>query len=212
VAIPPRDNVPVLSWLLLRGRCRSCGAPIPVRYPMVEIGCAVLWGVIAYRFHDSWALPAYLVLAAALLALSVIDLEHYLLPNRIVFPVAGAGVVLLGVAAALSGQGDDFLRALLGGFAAFGALGLLHLVSPRGMGMGDVKLAFVLGLYLGWLGWGEVFLGLFLGFFLGAVIGIVLIAAKLRTRKDHVPFGPFLAAGTLIAVIWGPSILGWYSR
>jgi leader peptidase (prepilin peptidase)/N-methyltransferase len=212
VAIPPRDNVPVLSWLLLRGRCRSCGAPIPVRYPMVEIGCAVLWGVIAYRFHDSWALPAYLVLAAALLALSVIDLEHYLLPNRIVFPVAGAGVVLLGVAAALSGQGDDFLRALLGGLAAFGALGLLHLVSPRGMGMGDVKLAFVLGLYLGWLGWGEVFLGLFLGFFLGAVIGIVLIAAKLRTRKDHVPFGPFLAAGTLIAVIWGPSILGWYSR
>jgi leader peptidase (prepilin peptidase)/N-methyltransferase len=211
-AISPRDNVPVLSWLLLRGRCRRCGEPIPVRYPMVEVGCAVLWGVIGYRFHDSWALPAYLVLAAALLALSVIDLEHYLLPNRIVFPLTVAGVALLGVAAGVSGQGDDFVRALLGGVAAFGLLLLLHLVSPRGMGMGDVKLAFVLGLYLGWLGWGEVFLGLFLGFFLGAVIGVALVAAKVRSRKDHVPFGPFLAAGTLIAVVWGPSILDWYSR
>jgi leader peptidase (prepilin peptidase)/N-methyltransferase len=211
-AISPRDNVPVLSWLLLRGRCRRCGEPIPVRYPMVEVGCAVLWGVIGYRFHDSWALPAYLVLAAALLALSVIDLEHYLLPNRIVFPLTVAGVALLGVAAVVSGQGDDFVRALLGGVAAFGLLLALHLVSPRGMGMGDVKLAFVLGLYLGWLGWGEVFLGLFLGFFLGAVIGVALVAAKVRSRKDHVPFGPFLAAGTLIAVVWGPSILDWYSR
>jgi leader peptidase (prepilin peptidase)/N-methyltransferase len=210
--ISPRDNVPVLSWLALRGRCRTCGAHIPIRYPMVEVGCAVLWGVIGYTFADSWALPAYLLLASALLALSVIDLEHYLLPNRIVFPVAGAGLVLLGVAAFAEGAGHDFVRAVLGGLAAFAALGVLHLISPRGMGMGDVKLAFVLGLYLGWLGWGEVLLGLFLGFLLGALIGVALIATKLRTRKDHVPFGPFLAAGTLIAIVWGPTILAWYSR
>jgi leader peptidase (prepilin peptidase)/N-methyltransferase len=175
------------------------------------LACGVIWGVIGYRFVGSWALPAYLVLAAALLALSVIDLEHYLLPNRIVFPLAGAGVVSLAIVALVEGSGSDFVRALLGGAAAFGALLALHLISPRGMGLGDVKLAFVLVLYLGWLGWGEVFLGLFLGFLLGAVVGVILIAAKLRSRRDHVPFGPFLAAGTLIAIIWGPAILGWYS-
>jgi len=210
--ISPRDNIPVVSWLVLRGKCRNCGQPIPVRYPMVEVGCAVLWGVIGYTFADSWALPAYLVFAAALLALSVIDLEHYLLPNRIVFPLAGAGLVLLGIAAFAEGAGDDFVRAVLGGVVAFVALGVLHLISPRGMGLGDVKLAFVLGLYLGWLGWGEVFLGLFLGFLLGALIGVLLIATRLRSRKDHVPFGPFLAAGTLIAIVWGPALLGWYSQ
>jgi len=209
--ISPRDNIPVVSWLVLRGRCRACQAPIPVRYPLVEIGCAIAWGVIGYWFADSWALPAYLVLTAGLLALSVIDLEHRILPNRILGPLAVAGVVLLGAAALASGDLDAFVRALLGALAAFGALGALHLISPRGMGLGDVKLAFVLGLFLGWLGWGEVALGLFLGFLLGSVIGVGLIATGLRTRKDHVPFGPFLAAGTLIAVIWGPTLLAWYS-
>ena len=210
--ISPRDNVPVLSWMLLRGRCRNCGEPIPIRYPMVEVGCAVLWGVIGVHLRRLVGPARVPLLAPALLALSVIDLEHYLLPNRIVFPVAGAGLVLLGVASFAEGAGDDFVRAVLGGVAAFAALGLLHLISPRGMGLGDVKLAFVLGLYLGWLGWGEVFLGLFLGFLLGALIGVALIATQLRTRKDHVPFGPFLAAGTLIAIVWGPTMLDWYSR
>lgn len=208
--ISPRDNIPVLSWLALRGRCRACGTRISVRYPAVEIGCAVLWGVVGYRFADSWALPAYLVLAAGLIALAVIDLEHSILPNRIVGPLAVAGVVLLGAAGVASADLTAFVRAVLGGLAAFGTLGALHLISPRGMGMGDVKLAFVLGLYLGWLGWGEVVLGLFLGFLLGSVVGIGLMVTGLRTRKDHVPFGPFLAAGTMIAVIWGQTLLDWY--
>ena len=208
--ISPRDNVPVFSWLFLRGHCRKCGEPIPVRYPMVEIGCGVLWGVIGYTFADSWALPAYLVLAAALIALSVIDLEHYLLPNRIVYPLAGAGLVLLGVAAFAEGAGDDFVRAVLGGLAAFTALFVLHIVSPRSMGFGDVKLSFILGLYLGWLGVGETVLGLLLGFVYGAVIGLVLLATRSRGRKDHIPFGPFLAAGALTAVLVGTTILDWY--
>jgi len=208
--IKPADNVPVLSWLVLRGRCRQCRARISVRYPVIEIGCAVLFGAVGARFADSAALPAYLVLAAGLLALSAIDVEHYLLPNRIVFPLAGLGAALLGLAAALDGDGDAYVRALLGGLVAYGGLFTIHLISPRGMGMGDVKLALVLGLYLAWLGWGVLALGLFLGFLSGAVVGLVLIALRLRTRKDHVPFGPFLAVGTLIAVLWGPQLLDWY--
>ncbi|MCZ7526108.1 MAG: prepilin peptidase [Acidimicrobiia bacterium] len=208
--IRPADNVPVVSWVLLRGRCRTCGARIPVRYPLVEVGCAVLFGALAARFWDSWALPAYLVLAAALLALSVIDLEHYLLPNRIVYPLSLAVPVLLAGAAVAEGDGGALLRALLGGAVAFVAFLAIHLVSPRGMGLGDVKLSFVLGVALAWLGWRELVLGLLLGFFYGALVGVALIALRLRTRKEPVPFGPFLAAGAVTAVLWGEPILTWY--
>jgi leader peptidase (prepilin peptidase)/N-methyltransferase len=209
-AIAPYDNVPVVSWVVLRGRCRHCGARIALRYPLVELGAAVLFAAMGARFAGSWALPAYLLFAASLLALSAIDLEHYLLPDRIVYPVAVASIALLGVAGLGDGDGAAFTRALLGAAAAFGALFAIHLVSPRGMGFGDVKLSFVLGLFLGWLGWGEVALGLFLGFFYGAVVGVALIAAHLRSRKDHVPFGPFLAAGAVTVVLWGGPILDWY--
>jgi leader peptidase (prepilin peptidase)/N-methyltransferase len=104
------------------------------------------------------------------------------------------------------------LRALGGGAAAFAFFFVLHVVSPRSMGFGDVKLSFTLGLFLGWLGWGYVFVGLFLGFLYGAVIGVALIALRLRTRKDHVPFGPFLAAGTLTAILVGQALLDAYKR
>lgn len=171
---------------------------------------ALLFAGMGLRFHDSWALPAYLVLTAGLVALSLIDLEHFLLPNRIVYPLAVAMVVLLGLAALGDRDGRAFVRALLAGGVGFVALGLLHLASPRSMGFGDVKLAFVLGLALGWLGWGELALGLFLGFLYGAVVGVVLMALRVRGRKDQVPFGPFLAAGALTAVLWGEAILRWY--
>jgi leader peptidase (prepilin peptidase)/N-methyltransferase len=209
--IRPSDNLPVISWLRLSGRCRHCQAPIPLRYPVVEVGCAGLFAAAAWRFGGSWELPAYLLLFAALLAVTVIDLEHYIIPNRLLLPVTAGAVPLLALAAVGEGMGEAFLRALLGGLAVFAFLFALNLVHSRGMGMGDVKLGFVLGLYLGWLGWGEVMLGLFLAFLLGAVIGLALIALKLRGRKDFVPFGPFLAAGTVLAVLWGDPILRWYS-
>jgi leader peptidase (prepilin peptidase)/N-methyltransferase len=173
---------------------------------------AVLFVCLAVRYHDSWALPAFLALAAGLVALSVIDFEHFLLPNRIVYPLALATPALLTVAA----LGDDdwaaLGRAVLGGALAMLALGLLHLLSPRSMGFGDVKLALVLGLALGWLGWGELVLGLFCGFLAGAVVGAALVVLRRRDRKDHLPFGPFLAFGTLVAVLWGDVILRWYGR
>jgi leader peptidase (prepilin peptidase) / N-methyltransferase len=209
--ISPRDNVPVLSWLLLRGKCRHCGNPIPFRYPLVEASCGVLFAAVAARFGADWALPAYLVLTAALLAISIIDLEHFIVPDRITAPLTVSALALLGLAAAADGNGWRFGRSLLGGLAFFGFLLFLNLVNPRGMGMGDVKLAFSLGLFLGWLGWGQVFLGGFLSFLLGALVGVALIATKVKGRKDHVPFGPFLAVGTLLVILWGAPILRWYT-
>lgn len=179
---------------------------------LVRAGFAVLFFACVWRFGLSLALPAYLLLFAALLAISVIDLEQYRIPNRILVPTTLAAIPLLGLAALGEGGVTAFLRAMGGGLAAFAALLVLALVSPRGMGMGDVKLAFLLGLYLGFLGWGEVTLGLFLGFLFGALVGLVLIATGVRGRKDFVPFGPFLAAGTVVAVLWGEPILRWYGR
>jgi len=209
--IASRDNIPVLSWLVLRGRCRSCGMPISARYPAVELACAALFAAMALRFPAEWALPAFLVLAAACLAGSVIDIEHLLLPDRLVFPALALAVPLLAAAAAIDGDWDRFVRALLGAVLASGALLLLALVKAGAMGGGDVKLALLLGLCLGWLGLGHVGLGLFLGFLLGSVVGIALLVTKARALKDHFAFGPFLAAGTLLAVWWGVPILDWYT-
>ncbi len=209
--ISPRDNVPVLSWLFLSGKCRHCKNPIPVRYPLVEAGCGVLFLAVAARFGASWELPAYLVLTAALLAISIIDLEHFIVPDRITAPLTVSALALLGVAAVAEGNGWRFGRTLLGGVAYFAFLLLLNILYPKGMGMGDVKLAFSLGLYLGWLGWGQVFLGGFLAFLLGAVVGVTLIATKIKSRKDVVPFGPFLALGAMLTILWGDPILRWYT-
>ncbi|HEU5449122.1 MAG TPA: prepilin peptidase [Acidimicrobiia bacterium] len=209
--ISPSDNVPVLSWLFLSGKCRHCKNPIPVRYPLVEAGCGVLFLAVAARFGASWELPAYLVLTAALLAISIIDLEHFIVPDRITAPLTVSALALLGVAAVAEGNGWRFGRTLLGGVAYFAFLLLLNILYPTGMGMGDVKLAFSLGLYLGWLGWGQVFLGGFLAFLLGAVVGVTLIATKVKSRKDVVPFGPFLALGAMLTILWGDPILRWYT-
>jgi len=145
-------------------------------------------------------------------ALSLIDLDHFLLPNRVLYPTGIAMTALFVVPAVVDGQGDAYLRGVLGGAAAFAVFFVIHLVQPRGMGFGDVRLSFVLGFALGWLSWGHVYLGLFLGFLLGAVLGTLLIALRLRTRKDHVPFGPFLAAGAMIAIYWGTQILDAFTR
>jgi leader peptidase (prepilin peptidase)/N-methyltransferase len=178
---------------------------------IVALLTAGLFAGTAAKFGPNWVLPSYLVLAAALVALSVIDLRLFLLPNRIVFPLAGSSLVLLGLGALAEDELGAYGRGVLAAAIAFVVFALLHIVSPRSMGFGDVKLAFVLGLFLGYLGWGELALGLFLGFLYGAVVGVVLIVTKLRTRRDHVPFGPFLAAGTMTAVLVGSAILDWYS-
>jgi leader peptidase (prepilin peptidase) / N-methyltransferase len=205
-----RDNVPVVSWLLLRGRCRTCAEPISVRYPLVEAATGGLFAAAAVRFGWSAELPAYLLLFGVLLAVSAIDLEHFLVPNRIVYPAVVAELALFAVATAGDGDLGDLGRALLGAVLASGGLLVLNLAYPRGMGMGDVKLAVLLGLALGWLGLGHVALGMFLGFLLGSVVGVGLVATGVRDRKAHIPFAPFLAAGTVLAVLVGQPLLDWY--
>ena len=212
VELANRDNVPVVSWLVLGGRCRACHAPISVRYPLVELGTAALFVAGAIRFDADWALPAYLVFFGSLVAISAVDLEHYIIPNRIVYPTIFIAVPLLALAAAAQHDWTSFEHALAGAVCAFALLLVVHLVSPRGMGFGDVRLSFLLGLFLGWLdpATGHVFLGLFLGFLLGSLIGLVLIALRRRRRRDHIPFGPFLAAGAVLAVLFGNPIIDWY--
>jgi len=209
-ALRARDNIPVLSWLLLRGRCRNCGARISPRYPAIETLTAVLFGLAAWRIRPATDLVAYLPLLWVLVVLSFIDLEHKLLPNRIVVPSFVAGVALLGIAAALGPGVGAWVRAFLGAGVAFGFFFVLALISPRGMGMGDVKLSAVLGLGLAYLGWGRLLVGFFISFLAGAVGGIGLIAARRAGMKSEVPFGPYLALGTIVSILFGgPIVHAW---
>ncbi len=209
-AVRPRDNIPVLSWLVLRGRCRDCGERISARYPLVEAGTAVVFVVLALRLGLDPALPAYLYLGSIGVALALIDLDVKRLPNVIVLPSYVVGIVLLAVAAAVTGEWSDLLRAVLGMAALYGFYFGLALVYPAGMGFGDVKLAGVLGLYLGWLGWGEVVIGGFLGFLLGGVVGGVLMAVHRAGRKSQIPFGPFMLMGAFLAIICGGALADLY--
>jgi leader peptidase (prepilin peptidase)/N-methyltransferase len=208
--VSPRDNVPVLSWLLLRGRCRRCNARISPRYPLVELATAVLFAGMAMRFGPHAALPAFLYLAAVGLALALIDLDVHRLPNALTLPSYVVGIVLLGLAALAEHAPSTFLRALAGMAVMYCAYFLLVLAKPGGMGWGDVKLSGVLGLYLGFLGWGAVAVGAFAAFLIGGGVGLALIASKRAGRKTKIPFGPYMVAGALIAVFAGSPLVHWY--
>lgn len=203
-------RIPARSSLLTRPFPEVAQGVLRPRGALVVVGTGALWSGLALHLGGSWVLPAYLVLAAALVLLSVIDLDHHLLPNRVVYPATIAVLALLATGALLDDDGDALLTALACAGGAFVVFFVLHLISPRGMGFGDVKLSFVLGLALGWFGVGETVLGLFLGFLFGAVIGVGLLVSGIRSRKDAVPFGPFLAAGTMTAVFVGTTIVDWY--
>ncbi|MBO3739645.1 prepilin peptidase [Actinoplanes flavus] len=203
-----RHNVPVLGWLVLRGRCADCGTRISARYPLVEAGTAVLFAAVAARFGWSWELPAYLYLAAVAIALTMIDLDVMRLPNKIVLPSYGVAVALLAPVSLAAGSSGDLLRGALGA-------ALLYLVyrvlAFWGMGGGDVKLAPLLGFYLGWLGWNAVAVGAFAAFLLGGLVGGVLLALKLVSRKTRVPFGPYMLAGAFLAVFAAAPLADWYT-
>jgi len=207
-----RDNIPVLSWLLLRGRCRNCHEPISVRYPLVELAGAALFAGAAARLGYNWDLPAFLVLLAGLLALSWIDIEHLLLPKRIVYPTLITVAALLVLDVLATGQWHRLLIASLCGAAWFAVFFALNALSPRLLGFGDVRLAPVLGLALGWLGLRYVLLGFFTANFVGAVIGVSLIVAKRIRRDQQIPYGVFLALGTAIALFAGPELLAPFQR
>ena len=205
-----RDNVPVVSWLLLRGSCRDCGEPISRRYPLVELATGAVFAVLVLRLGWDPALPAFLYLGAIGVALWMIDLDVKRLPNAIVLPSYVVACVLLTAAAVVTGDGGSLLRAGLGMAALYGFYFCLAFAYPAGMGFGDVKLAGVLGLYLGWLGWAELVAGGFLGFLFGGVAGVLLIVARRAGRKSQLPFGPFMLAGALVAILWGGALADLY--
>ncbi|HUQ62573.1 MAG TPA: A24 family peptidase [Acidimicrobiales bacterium] len=189
-----------------------CKSGALARYVVVDILTASLFAATVFRFgdFDDAAIPAYLVFFASLVAVSVIDFDLRIIPNRIVYPTIFAAIPLLALAAAINGDFEPLKNALLGGVFAFAALFVIHLISPAGMGFGDVRLSFILGLFLGWLSLQHVLVGIFLGFLLGAFIGLALVVTRLRSRKDAIPFGPFLAGGAALAVFVGSPLIDWW--
>jgi leader peptidase (prepilin peptidase) / N-methyltransferase len=207
-AIRNRHNIPVLGWLVLGGKCADCRAPISIRYPLVELLTAALFVAVAVRFGLSWDLPAYLYLAAVAISLTMIDLDRFRLPDAIVWPSYYVAMALLVPAALLTGQSAAVFR----GFAAAVAMWVLFLVirllGP--MGWGDIKLAPLLGFYLGWLGWSAVVIGAFAAFLLGGVVGVGLLLARVAEGRTRVPFGPYMLAGAFVAVFAETPIADWY--
>lgn len=205
-----RHNVPVLGWLLLRGRCADCAAPISGRYPLVEAGTAALFVAVGARFGWSWELPAYLYLAAVAVALAAIDLDVMRLPDKIVLPSYAAALALLIPAAIAAHSLHAATRGLIAAAVLYAFYWILAAV-PRGMGGGDVKLAPLLGLYLGWLGWSSVAVGAFAGFLFGGLVGVALLATRRAARKSRIAFGPYMLAGALLAVFLTTPIADWYA-
>jgi leader peptidase (prepilin peptidase)/N-methyltransferase len=211
--IRPRHNIPVVGWLVLRGACADCGEPISVRYPLVELGTGVIFAGLAAAFavrHQVPALPAYLYFAGIGIALAVIDIDVRRLPTAIVLPSYPVLAVLLTGAA--WGQHDWWAlgRAGIGGAALLGFFFSIVMVYPAGMGLGDVRLAGLVGAVLGYLSWSTLIVGALAGFALGAVSGAAIIAARRGDRKTAMPFGPFMIAGALLAVVAGTPIADAY--
>lgn len=215
--IAPRDNIPVLSWLALRGRCRHCEEPISPRYPLVELAGGIMFAVTGYWLAsmdppDYWALPGMLLYVWMLLVVTVIDARTRRIPNALTYPLTPVLLVLLVGAALLNGDTGAAVRVVLGGLGAFGFLLVLAIINPRGMGMGDVKFAAFLGMGLGYVSWGTLIIGIFGAFLAGSLISVGLILTKVRSRKDLIPFGPYLAAGAFVALFIGQAVADAYLR
>lgn len=210
--VRPRDNVPVVSWLLLHGRCRDCAEPISGRYPLVELSTAALFALVGWRFGASPYTGAAIAVVAAGVALFMIDLDHRRLPFSITAAAAVGTLIALGVDVALHGVGVLGVAVLSLGLwlAVYG--GIWVGTAGRGMGLGDVALAPVLGLALGWLGWGPSVVGLAAGFLLGAVVGVALIAGGITSRRARVPHGPFLLSGAALGMFAGEPLWQGYLR
>ena len=204
------ENIPLFGYLFLRGRCARCGVRISPRYPVIELVTAILFALLVDHFGVSPTVVLYAAFFWILVVLTAIDLEHNLLPNRIVYPAFIVGWVGLAALAIADGAADRLVDAGIGVLVFGGFLFIVAFIAPAGMGGGDVKLGALLGTFLGYAGGiGVVLIGMFLSFMLGGVVGIGLLLTG-AGRKTQVPFGPFLAGGTVIAVLHGRAILDWY--
>lgn len=218
-----RDNLPIVSWLLLRGKCRSCGSSISPIYPIVELSVGLLF--LAFATLTDPFLPdatpsamgqrllvllALWWLACAGIALVVIDFKEFILPNAIVYPTFVVAVLAFGASSIIGGDFEPLARSTIGVAASAGIFTLILLVAPQGMGVGDLKLAGVLGFYLGWFGWGALFIGLLTPFLFGSVFGISQIWSKRAILKSRIAFGPWMVFGALFAIFFGNQIWDGY--
>lgn len=222
--VRPYDNIPIISWLVLRGRCRDCAAPFSIRYPLIELATALAFAAIAAiqlpallattTMTDALAVllvtTALLSFASISIALTAIDLDTHRLPDAIVLPAYPVLAALLAAAAIAAGDLESAARAAAGAGILFAVYLALALISPRGMGMGDVKLAGVIGLMLGWFGWASLAVGALAAFILGGVVGIGLIVARRASRNTGIPFGPWMLGGAWVGILLGEPIARGY--
>lgn len=205
--IKPWENIPLVSWLLLRGKCSGCKEAISIRYPLVELACGLFSAVIAWQFGVSWDAVAMLVLTWGLLSMSLIDADHQILPDVLVLPLLWLGLILnsLGFFTSLS---DALWGAVIGYMSLWSIFWLFKLITGKeGMGYGDFKLLALIG---AWGGWQVLPLTILLSSVLGAVIGIIILRLQRNGYNKPIPFGPYLAAAGWLALIWGEQITSRY--
>ena len=205
--ISPKDNIPLLSFILLKGRCRNCKSKISIQYPIVELLTGLIYLIIYLTYGLSVQTLIYIVLSSALVIIAFIDLNEQIVPDVISLPGIVIGFIISFFVPYIS-----FINSALGVLVGGGIILIIGLVGSvifkkEAMGGGDVKLAAMIGAFLGWR---YIIISLFLGFFLGALAGIFLIMSKIKSREDVVPFGPFIVLGSFITLLWGEKIISWY--
>ena len=205
--IAPKDNIPLLSFILLKGRCRNCKSKISIQYPIVEFLTGLIYLIIYLIYGLSIQTLVYIILSSALIIIAFIDLNEEIVPDVISLPGIVIGFIISFFVPYIS-----FVNSALGVLVGGGIILIIGLVGSvifkkEAMGGGDVKLAAMIGAFLGWR---YIVISLFLGFFLGALAGITLIMSKIKSREDAIPFGPFIVLGSFITLFWGEKIISWY--
>jgi len=198
-----RDLIPILSYVWLGGRCRYCADSIPLRLPAVELGTGLVFALLWQRYEAVIALLLASLYCCVLIVVSVIDLEQQVIPNRVIRPS-----IVFALAGALISPSLSLRESLIGGLVGFGFLFAVAFISPAGMGMGDVRLAAFIGLAVGFP---AIVLALVVGIVGGGVVAALLLVTRVKGRRDPIPFGPFLALGAVVALLYGPQILSWYT-
>jgi leader peptidase (prepilin peptidase)/N-methyltransferase len=198
------------SLTLTMARCRPDGHPQRVLTPLTPIVTALVLGAVAFSVPSLWVLPAYFVFGATMAILTITDLDTKLIPNRILGPATIVGSLLLVAGGLLDGQPEALVWALVGGAGYFTAMLLLALVARGGLGFGDVKMSFIIGLFTGYLSWGHVIVAIVGAFLIGGLVALVLLITRRSSRKDAIPFGPFMTTAAIVTVVFGDAIIAWY--
>jgi leader peptidase (prepilin peptidase)/N-methyltransferase len=205
-----RDNIPVVSWLILRGKCRDCKAPISARYPAVEALVGAVFAGIGWRFGVGWTGVGEALLAGGLVVLGFIDLDHMILPRRIVYVTLTLVAMAFLAGAATGSQWHRLAIAAISAVVPWALFFAMNFVAPRALGFGDVRLALLMGFGLGWLGGAYAVLGFIVASVLGAIVGLGLVAMGKAGRRTPIPFGTFLATGALLTALAGSPVVNWY--